>query len=190
MERIKRPRVPPPEETDVVSVSTSDARRILEAAEDWQELLCVTTALYLGARRAALARIRRRDRRPRARNRPLARKGTQGSDQASPGRIPRRPPCGRRRRRLARSRGLPHPEPSPSGCTRHRTIGQGRLGDDPSACGAGGGQSSRTCTSGRSSPSSSSRRTRAKRSRFKTCSGTSAWRRPFGTTCAGATRNV
>jgi integrase len=61
MERIKRPRRLPPEETDVISISTAQAQRILEACEDWQELLCVTTALYLGARRAALAKVRRRD---------------------------------------------------------------------------------------------------------------------------------
>jgi integrase/recombinase XerD len=61
MERIKRPRRLPPEETDVVSVSTSDAEKVIEACLDWQELLCVTTALYLGARRGALAKVRRRD---------------------------------------------------------------------------------------------------------------------------------
>jgi integrase len=34
---------------------------MLEACEDWQELLCVATAVYLGPRRAALARVRRGD---------------------------------------------------------------------------------------------------------------------------------
>jgi integrase len=61
MARIKRPRRLPPEDTDVVSISTTDARRILEACEDWQEVLCVATALYLGARRGALSKVRRRD---------------------------------------------------------------------------------------------------------------------------------
>jgi integrase len=61
MEKIKRPRRLPPEETQVVSISTADARRIINACDDWQEILCVTTALYLGARRGALAKVRRRD---------------------------------------------------------------------------------------------------------------------------------
>jgi len=61
MTKIKRPRRLPPEETEVVSISSQEARRILEACEDWQEVLCVATALYLGARRAALSKVRRRD---------------------------------------------------------------------------------------------------------------------------------
>jgi integrase len=61
MERIKRPRRLPPEEAEVVSVSTAQAVRIFEACEDWQEALCVSTALYLGARRGALAKVRRSD---------------------------------------------------------------------------------------------------------------------------------
>jgi integrase len=61
MERIKRPRRLPPEETEVVSVSTADCHRIIEACLDWQEILCVTTALYCGARRGALSHVRRRD---------------------------------------------------------------------------------------------------------------------------------
>jgi integrase len=36
-------------------------RRLLDACADWQEFLCVSTAVYLGARRAALARVRRGD---------------------------------------------------------------------------------------------------------------------------------
>ena len=61
MTRIKRPRRPSPEETEVVSVSTSDCFKIIEACLDWQEFLCVTTALYSGARRAALGSVRRGD---------------------------------------------------------------------------------------------------------------------------------
>jgi integrase len=61
MARIKRPRRPAPEDTDVVTISGPEALRILEACENWQELLRVATALYLGARRAALSKVRRRD---------------------------------------------------------------------------------------------------------------------------------
>jgi integrase len=58
---IKRPRRKKPEDLDVVTVSTQDVMRMIDACEDWQELLCVTTAAYLGPRRAALSRARRRD---------------------------------------------------------------------------------------------------------------------------------
>jgi len=34
---------------------------MLDSCETWQEYLCLTTAIYLGARRRALARVRRRD---------------------------------------------------------------------------------------------------------------------------------
>ena len=61
MARIKRPRRPAPEDTEVVTISTGEALRILEACEDWQEVLCVATALYSGARRGALSKVRRRD---------------------------------------------------------------------------------------------------------------------------------
>jgi integrase len=58
---IRRPRKPRPEDLDVVTVSTDDVGRMLEACESWQECLCLTTAIYLGARRGALARVRLRD---------------------------------------------------------------------------------------------------------------------------------
>lgn len=58
---IPRPRRQRPEDVDVVSVSGEDVMRMIDACEDWQELLCVGTAAYLGARRAALARARRGD---------------------------------------------------------------------------------------------------------------------------------
>lgn len=58
---IPRPRRQRPEDVDVVSVSTQDVMRMINACEDWQELLCVGTAAYLGARRAALARVRLSD---------------------------------------------------------------------------------------------------------------------------------
>jgi integrase len=58
---LKRPRRPRPEELDVKTVGSDDVRRMLDACETWQEFLCLATALYLGARRRALARVRRRD---------------------------------------------------------------------------------------------------------------------------------
>jgi integrase len=58
---IPRPRRLRPEDVDVVSVSASDVTRMLDACSDWQELLCISTAVFLGARRAALAHVRRRD---------------------------------------------------------------------------------------------------------------------------------
>jgi len=58
---IKRPRKPRPEDLDVVTVTMEEIRRMLDACETWQEWLCLTTAIYLGARRAALARVRLRD---------------------------------------------------------------------------------------------------------------------------------
>jgi integrase len=45
----------------VVTVSAEDVGRMLDACETWQEYLCLTTAVYLGARRRALARVCRRD---------------------------------------------------------------------------------------------------------------------------------
>lgn len=56
---LKRPKRPRPEDVDVITVSTEDVMRMLAACEDMQELLCLSSAIYLGARRAALARIRR-----------------------------------------------------------------------------------------------------------------------------------
>ena len=55
---IERPRKPRPEDLDVVTVSTEDVQRMLYACESWQEFLCLATAIYLGARRGALARVR------------------------------------------------------------------------------------------------------------------------------------
>jgi integrase len=59
--QLRRPRRKRAEDLDVVTVSAEDVNRMINACEDWQELLCVTTAVYLGARRAALARVRRGD---------------------------------------------------------------------------------------------------------------------------------
>jgi integrase len=58
---IPRPRRLRSEDLDVVTVSSADVMHMIDACEDWQELLCVGTAAYLGPRRAALARARRRD---------------------------------------------------------------------------------------------------------------------------------
>ena len=58
---IERPRKPRPEDLDVLTVGTEDVRRMLGACESWQEFLCLSTAIYLGARRGALARVRLQD---------------------------------------------------------------------------------------------------------------------------------
>ena len=58
---LRRPKRKRPEELDVVRVPLEEVSKLLRACETWQELLCLATAVYLGARRAALARARRRD---------------------------------------------------------------------------------------------------------------------------------
>jgi integrase len=58
---LKRPRRLAPEDLEVVTVSTEDVARMLDACEDWQEFICLATAVYLGARRRALANVRRSD---------------------------------------------------------------------------------------------------------------------------------
>jgi site-specific recombinase XerD len=58
---LKRPKRPRSEDLDVVSVSGRDVAKLLGACRDWQELLCVATAVCLGARRKALASVRRGD---------------------------------------------------------------------------------------------------------------------------------
>jgi integrase len=58
---LQRPRRKRPEDLEIVTVSPEDVLAMLEACADWQEFLCVSTAVYLGARRAALARVRRGD---------------------------------------------------------------------------------------------------------------------------------
>jgi integrase/recombinase XerD len=55
---LKRPRRLRPEDLDVVTVSTEEVGRMLDACQTWQEYLCLTTGVYLGARRRALARVR------------------------------------------------------------------------------------------------------------------------------------
>jgi site-specific recombinase XerD len=61
-ERIRRPKLAPAYENDnVVTVSSEDVRLMLLAAEGWQEKIAVSLAVYSGARRHALATIRRSD---------------------------------------------------------------------------------------------------------------------------------
>ena len=55
---LKRPRRQRPEDLDVVTVSKQDVEKMLAACENYQELICVATAVYLGARRKALAQVR------------------------------------------------------------------------------------------------------------------------------------
>ncbi len=61
MDRIKRPPRLRAEDTDVVSVSGSEVRRIFDACETWQELLCIACLIYLGPRRNAVSTLRRSD---------------------------------------------------------------------------------------------------------------------------------
>ncbi len=60
-EPLKRPRRPPAEELDVITISAADVARMLDVCADWQELLCVATAAYTGAWRKALANVRLAD---------------------------------------------------------------------------------------------------------------------------------
>ena len=46
---------------DVVKVSEEDVERIISACRNWQELICVGAASYMGRRRTALANARRCD---------------------------------------------------------------------------------------------------------------------------------
>ena len=62
MERIRRPRLLPAEERDVVTVSDDEVARMFSACEDWQELLTIAVLAYLGPKgRRAAAQVRQRD---------------------------------------------------------------------------------------------------------------------------------
>lgn len=61
MHNMKSPRRKRAVDLDVVTVSERDANLMIAACENWQELLCLSTALYTGRRRAALNAARRRD---------------------------------------------------------------------------------------------------------------------------------
>jgi integrase len=59
-EPLKRPRRPRPEDIDVVSVGADEVAIMLEACRDVQELVCIATLAYVGPRRKAASRARRR----------------------------------------------------------------------------------------------------------------------------------
>jgi integrase len=61
MDGVKRPRLLAAEDLDVVTVSDAEVERLIGACRDWQETLCVLVLAYLGVRRAAASRLRRRD---------------------------------------------------------------------------------------------------------------------------------
>lgn len=61
MQRIRRPRLPLPEELDVPTVTATDVMRLLEAWQTTGELLCIALLAYLWPRRRALAGLRWRD---------------------------------------------------------------------------------------------------------------------------------
>lgn len=60
-EPLERPRRRRAEDLEVVSITAGDVARMLDACRGWQEHLCIATLAYTGARRAAVARTRRRD---------------------------------------------------------------------------------------------------------------------------------
>jgi integrase/recombinase XerD len=59
--KIKRPRKKRPEDLDVVAVSEDDVRKLFDAVETWQELLCLSVLCYMGPRRRAASQLRWRD---------------------------------------------------------------------------------------------------------------------------------
>jgi integrase/recombinase XerD len=59
-ERLQRPRRPKPEDIEVVLVTDDDIRRMFNAVRTWQELLCLSVLAYLGVRRLAASKVRRR----------------------------------------------------------------------------------------------------------------------------------
>ena len=61
METVRRPPRKRPEDIDVVTISDSDVERMFAAADHWDELLCLALIGYLGPRRGAVAKLRRRD---------------------------------------------------------------------------------------------------------------------------------
>lgn len=144
-EPLKRPKRSPAEELDVVTITASDVGRMLDACADWQELLCVATAAYLGARRGALARVRRGDVDLTAGTIRFFEKGGKVVEKPMPDEYFAIVRAGRRSRRLGRRGGLPDPESSPSVGKARRTFRQGDLGDDQARCCPGRHQSSCAC---------------------------------------------
>jgi len=61
MDRMVRPKRVPPEDLDVLTLSTADVRTLLEMAESWPERLAINVLAYLGPRRRAVARLRLKD---------------------------------------------------------------------------------------------------------------------------------
>lgn len=61
MATVRRPPRKRAEDLDVVTISDSDVERMFDAACEWDEVLCLALIGYLGPRRGALARLRRRD---------------------------------------------------------------------------------------------------------------------------------
>lgn len=61
LDRMARPRRVPAEDLDVVSLSSLDVRKLLEAANTWSERLTINVLAYLGPRRRAVAQLRLRD---------------------------------------------------------------------------------------------------------------------------------
>lgn len=61
MRNIRRPPRKRPEDLDVVTVGETDIERMFAACDQWDELLCLSLLAYLGPRRTAVARLRRRD---------------------------------------------------------------------------------------------------------------------------------
>jgi integrase len=61
MTTIPRPQRKRPDELDVTTISTGDVRKLLAAGQTWTEKLAVAIPVYIGPRRAAIARLRLRD---------------------------------------------------------------------------------------------------------------------------------
>lgn len=61
MRNIRRPPKRRPEDLDVLTVGESDVERLFAACTEWDEILCLSLLAYLGPRRSAVARLRRRD---------------------------------------------------------------------------------------------------------------------------------
>lgn len=59
--KLRRPPKKRPEDLDVVTVSEEDVRKMFDAVESWQELLCLSVLCYMGPRRRAASRLRWRD---------------------------------------------------------------------------------------------------------------------------------
>jgi integrase len=61
MARIEPPKRQQSYDLDVTTVTGADVRRLFDACESWQDLLCLSTLAYLGPRRRAASNLRLRD---------------------------------------------------------------------------------------------------------------------------------